>query len=150
MTAQWWCQATLPSSQKQQDTTFCQGKAPSHCSRRTHKITLISPVRSVRMGSKHNVRASILASSLSEVNLELHSSRASHSTGPPSLVLHSSRWQISSNKRSLSLHSVNPGGHARKFSVGLFRAFLKVQMSSPECNYVSYEVPSHRGAHQAP
>ena len=48
------------------------------------------------------------------------------------------------------LHSVNPGGHARKFSVGLFRAFLKVQMSSPECNYVSYEVPSHRGAHQAP
>merc|ERR1719350_2130932 len=46
--------------------------------------------RSVRMGSKHNVRASILASSLSEVNLELHSSRASHSTGPPSLVLHSS------------------------------------------------------------
>ena len=50
----------------------------------------------------------------------------------------------------LPLHSVNPGGHARKFSVGLFRAFLKVQMSSPECNYVSYEVPSHRGAHQAP
>merc|ERR1719379_3175529 len=31
--------------------------------------------RSVRMGSKHNVRASILASSLSEVNLELHSNR---------------------------------------------------------------------------
>ena len=49
-----------------------------------------------------------------------------------------------------TVHSVNPGGHARKFSVGLFRAFLKVQMSSPECNYVSYEVPSHRGAHQAP
>ena len=47
--------------------------------------------RSVRMGSKHNVRASILASSLSEVNLELHSSRASTSTGPPSFVLHSSR-----------------------------------------------------------
>merc|ERR1712038_344234 len=46
--------------------------------------------RSVRMGSKHNVRASILASSLSEVNLELHSSRASTSTGPPSFVLHSS------------------------------------------------------------
>ena len=91
MTAQWWCQATLPSSQKQQDTTFCQGKASSHCSRRTYKITLIF-TRSVRMGSKHNVRASILASSLSEVNLELHSSRASHSTGPPSLVLHSSRW----------------------------------------------------------
>jgi len=42
------------------------------------------------MGSKHNVRASILASSLSEVNLELHSSRASTSTGPPSFVLHSS------------------------------------------------------------
>lgn len=47
--------------------------------------------RSVRLGSKHNVRASILASSLSEVNLELHSSRASTSTGPPSFVLHSSR-----------------------------------------------------------
>lgn len=46
--------------------------------------------RSVRLGSKHNVRASILASSLSEVNLELHSSRASTSTGPPSFVLHSS------------------------------------------------------------
>merc|ERR1719373_687894 len=46
--------------------------------------------RSVRIGSKHNVRASILASSLSEVNLELHSSRVSSSTGPPSFVLHSS------------------------------------------------------------
>ncbi len=48
--------------------------------------------RSVRLGGKHNVRASILASSLSEVNLELHSFKGSSSTGPPSLVLHSSRW----------------------------------------------------------
>merc|ERR1719205_321974 len=46
--------------------------------------------RSVRLGSKHNVRASILASSLSQTTLELHSSRASTSTGPPSFVLHSS------------------------------------------------------------
>lgn len=45
--------------------------------------------RSVRLGSKHNVRASILASSLSTVNLELGSVRGS-STGPPSFVLHSS------------------------------------------------------------
>jgi len=45
--------------------------------------------RSVRLGSKHNVRASILASSLSQVNLELGSVRGS-STGPPSFVLHSS------------------------------------------------------------
>ena len=47
--------------------------------------------RSVRLGGKHNVRASILASSLSEVNLELHSFKGSSTTGPPSLVLHSSR-----------------------------------------------------------
>merc|ERR1719195_962798 len=45
--------------------------------------------RSVRLGSKHNVRASILASSLSQTTLELGSVRGS-STGPPSFVLHSS------------------------------------------------------------
>ena len=52
-------------------------------------------LRSVRLRSKHNVRASILASSLSEVNLDStlqFSGRVSTSTGPPSFVLHSSRY----------------------------------------------------------
>jgi hypothetical protein len=57
--------------------------------------------RSVRLGGKHNVRASILASSLSEVNLELHSYKGSSTTGPPSLVLHSSRFGANFLKCSL-------------------------------------------------
>ena len=53
--------------------------------------------RSVTLGSKHNVRASILASSLSEVHLDsslqfpISALAPSTSTGPPSIVLQSSR-----------------------------------------------------------
>ena len=99
MTVQWWCQETHHSSLKPQDITSCPGTLHTPMIR-LHETMF----RSVRMGSKHNVRASILASSLSEVNLELHSSRASTSTGPPSFVLHSSRW-VDTNNHTIGCHN---------------------------------------------
>ena len=68
--------------------------------------------RSVRLGSKHNVRASILASSLSQTTLELGSVRGS-STGPPSFVLHSSSGVSSGSGSSDTASNEDKTEHGR-------------------------------------
>ena len=91
MTVQWWCPATHPSSPKQRDTTSYRGMSCCHWG--FLWLVMTSVYRSVRMGSKHNVRASILASSLSEVAIRIikiiiinSSSRSTSSFTPVELL----------------------------------------------------------------